>query len=473
MTPLNILPSFGKINPSDASVSKSHVTVLDKDGHNKKPLYKIRNIFAYSFQTHKLNPYIVSDTRAAFVLPNNQWQCNKHFTPVSGLSSKTTQRKGKDYKTVNFNPWKEVHSTRLGLKYNVIVKRYNEWKEKNNSDLKEVMEPITNNRKGKSTTRPFYKEYKNVEFYDNRTPQQVKRWNRLRESTIKHEEYLYHSKPFLLKENSTVFKKVSHLVEREPSYEKSEEDKLLDQLTRKRAKNWRRRVNNRNKLKKKLPALPVDFSGDAWNYYFQTYNINLFAYKVRRRYDLSNIPQCQYGYLKAKRLYNNYMDHKNLRPPIIRQPSPPQIISQPTQPQIDPLAHYALRVTQYENARAMLAFHQSSTAFKTLAPLLVKPTLPLMVYPSAKEKARLNALANDDTPSPNSNQPTNDLLPRQIARPRSKKNTPSTDTVDNCNTPSPGPSQTTTDSPLRPIARPRRRKNEFPPTPESDIYPFK
>ncbi|CAB4399587.1 unnamed protein product [Rhizophagus irregularis] len=74
----------------------------------------------------------------------------------------------------------------------------------------------------------------------------------------------------------------------------------------------------------------------------------------------------------------------------------------------------------------MLAFHQSSTTSETLAPLLVKPTLPPMVYPSAKEKARLNALANDDTSSPNSNQPTNDLLPRQIARPRSKKNTPST-----------------------------------------------
>ncbi|CAB4381895.1 unnamed protein product [Rhizophagus irregularis] len=69
----------------------------------------------------------------------------------------------------------------------------------------------------------------------------------------------------------------------------------------------------------------------------------------------------------------------------------------------------------------MLAFHQSSTAFETLALLLVKPTLPPMVYPSAKEKARLNALANDDTPSSNSNQPTNDLLPRQIALPRSKK----------------------------------------------------
>ncbi|CAB4392990.1 unnamed protein product [Rhizophagus irregularis] len=98
------------------------------------------------------------------------------------------------------------------------------------------------------------------------------------------------------------------------------------------------------------------------------------------------------------------MDRKNLRPPIIRQPSPPQFISQPTQPQIDPF-----------NARALLAFYQNSTAFKTLALLLVKPTLPPMVYPSAKEKVRLNALANDDIPSPNSNQPTNDLLPRQIA----------------------------------------------------------
>ncbi|CAB5096539.1 unnamed protein product [Rhizophagus irregularis] len=392
------LPIVEEKNTLLVSLKKSHVTtpnqagynkideirrsgtVLDKDGYNKKSLNKMRNIFAYSFQTHKLiNSYIVRDTRgsgtlyntkksryflmelhpnadlcltknnsfnlytndidmlkdhrrifnstskkinlnyligtyltfifsinrqfsrdtvkkyfkrlrqllidklvviknrlshsaknrqtktyirfsfgshmiylgfyfrcsdtctqpAAFVLPNNQWQCNKHFTPVPGLRSNTTQQKGKNYKTVNFNPWKEVHSTRLGLKYNIIVKRYNEWKGKNNSDLKQVMEPITTNRKGKSTTRPFYKEYKNVEFYDNRIPQQVKRWKSLKKSTIKHEKYLYHSKPFLLKENSTVFKKVSHLVEREPSHEKSEEDKLLDQLTRKRAKNWR------------------------------------------------------------------------------------------------------------------------------------------------------------------------------------------------------------------------------------------
>ncbi|PKB93088.1 hypothetical protein RhiirA5_442382 [Rhizophagus irregularis] len=72
MTPLNILPSFGKKNPSDASASKSHVTVPDKDGYNKKSLHKIRNIFAYSFQTHKLNPYIVNDTRGSGTLYNTK-----------------------------------------------------------------------------------------------------------------------------------------------------------------------------------------------------------------------------------------------------------------------------------------------------------------------------------------------------------------------------------------------------------------
>ncbi|EXX79529.1 hypothetical protein RirG_004680 [Rhizophagus irregularis DAOM 197198w] len=96
-----------------------------------------------------------------------------------------------------------------------------------------------------------------------------------------------------------------------------------------------------------------------------------------------------------------------------------------------------------------------------------------MAYPSAKEKARLNALTNDDTPSPNSNLYTNNLLPRQIARPKSRKKTPSTDTVDICNTPPPDPSRYTTDSPPRPIARPRRRNNDLPPTPDSVIHSFK
>ncbi|PKK63421.1 hypothetical protein RhiirC2_788934 [Rhizophagus irregularis] len=40
-----------------------------------------------------------------------------------------------------------------------------------------------------------------------------------------------------------------------------------------------------NKLKKYLPSLPSDFTGDAHIYYYKTYNINLFDYKVRCQFD--------------------------------------------------------------------------------------------------------------------------------------------------------------------------------------------
>lgn len=41
--------------------------------------------------------------------------------------------------------------------------------------------------KGIPTTRLYYKEYKNLEFDIIRTPQQIKRWNRLKQKTIKTE----------------------------------------------------------------------------------------------------------------------------------------------------------------------------------------------------------------------------------------------------------------------------------------------
>jgi hypothetical protein len=43
------------------------------------------------------------------------------------------------------------------------------------------------------------------------------------------------------------------------------------------------------------PLLP-DFRGDPRIYYKNTYNINLFDYNIRRRYDVSSIPQYNYGY---------------------------------------------------------------------------------------------------------------------------------------------------------------------------------
>ncbi|CAB5395883.1 unnamed protein product [Rhizophagus irregularis] len=74
----------------------------------------------------------------------------------------------------------------------------------------------------------------------------------------------------------------------------------------------------RNKKKKSLPTLPDNFTGNALSYYFDTYNINLFAYTVQRCFDLSGIPDFKHGYLKAKRRYLKYQNHLRSRsPPIV------------------------------------------------------------------------------------------------------------------------------------------------------------
>ncbi|CAB5189698.1 unnamed protein product [Rhizophagus irregularis] len=146
----------------------------------------------------------------------------------------------------NFNYPKEVHSTRLGVKYDVTIRRYNEWRGKNNPDLKQIMEPIERRtKKGIPTCRKYYKEYKNLKFDIVRSPQQIKRWNRLTNSIVRAETKINREKPFLIKEDTKrsqymVFKKVQQLVVR-PNlrvYTKDEDEKKYDALIRKRTKNW-------------------------------------------------------------------------------------------------------------------------------------------------------------------------------------------------------------------------------------------
>ncbi|CAB4443201.1 unnamed protein product [Rhizophagus irregularis] len=59
---------------------------------------------------------------------------------------------------------------------------------------------------------------------------------------------------------------------------------------KRREKNWLHRTKRRNKKKKSLPPLPPGTPRDPHVYYKNTYNINLFDYEVRRRYDVSSIP---------------------------------------------------------------------------------------------------------------------------------------------------------------------------------------
>ncbi|EXX57140.1 hypothetical protein RirG_209980 [Rhizophagus irregularis DAOM 197198w] len=217
------------------------------------------------------------------------------------------------------NHAKEVHSTRLGISYNVITRRYNEWRGKQDFYLKNVMEPLsTKTKKGVNTTRTFYKEYYNFELDANRTQQQIKRWNRLKFSNFKAERSLGQVRPFLINEHSHVYKKIQHAVERFPPYSrKSKLEIESDKIIRKRTKNWKRRTKMRNKKRKPLPPLPDNFTGKAISYYFNTHNINLAAYKVRRRYNLSGIPDYKFGYLKAVRRYGKYQNRLRSPPPPI------------------------------------------------------------------------------------------------------------------------------------------------------------
>ncbi|POG82755.1 hypothetical protein GLOIN_2v1867102 [Rhizophagus irregularis DAOM 181602=DAOM 197198] len=84
---------------------------------------------------------------------------------------------------------KEIYSTRLGVKYEVMIKKYNEFRGKKNPYLKSVMEPTTTYSKtGVRVERLYYKEYKNLEFDIIRSHQQI-RWNHLTKSTFKHERH--------------------------------------------------------------------------------------------------------------------------------------------------------------------------------------------------------------------------------------------------------------------------------------------
>lgn len=234
------------------------------------------------------------DQPAAFVLSRNRWKCHTHLLNIENvnLNIQTNSKFPSNpalYKCLTDNPRaKKVHSTRLGVKYEVVIKRYRPYKGNNNQNLKEIMEPtITLSKKGIPTLRPFYKEYRNLEFDIVRSPQQIKRWNHLKQSIINSERRIHYNKPYLLRPGrdhytqSVVFKQLSHVAERgsiHPSYEgRSNKEKI----NLKRAKNWLRRIKKRNKLKKSLPPLPPDFNGDPRVFYNNTYHINLFDYKVR------------------------------------------------------------------------------------------------------------------------------------------------------------------------------------------------
>lgn len=91
-----------------------------------------------------------------------------------------------------------------------------------------------------------------------------------------------------------------------PTTHPQSERKLNSVKLKRRKKNWLRRIKMRNMQKKQLPPLPPGTPGDLRIFYKNTYNINLFDCKIRRRFDVSSIPQYNYCYDWALQLYKNY-----------------------------------------------------------------------------------------------------------------------------------------------------------------------
>ncbi|PKY26782.1 hypothetical protein RhiirB3_528810 [Rhizophagus irregularis] len=115
--------------------------------------------------------------------------------------------------------------------------------------------------------RPYYKKYHSLRFDAVRSPQQIQRWNCIIQAVYKFADKVNSEIPFLTKNS----------------------DKACLSFQ-----------------KKQLPALPSGYQGDQKIYYKDTYNINLFDYKVRRRFNVSSIPQYNYGYNQAMALYRKY-----------------------------------------------------------------------------------------------------------------------------------------------------------------------
>ncbi|POG72973.1 hypothetical protein GLOIN_2v1828557 [Rhizophagus irregularis DAOM 181602=DAOM 197198] len=254
----------------------------------------------------------------AFVQSNNRWRCGGHLKLIRQVSHTTTRHpvEPRFYaeqfnRTVNRHHknkknHKEIHSNRLGISYVVQFKRFR------SVDLNL---PSIDNK----TVLPYYKQYRTLRFDAVRSPQQQARWNRFITSTLRRNHSNQTILPLLLPNSPghMVFKTIHHLpdlyIGRSPiqlsdAFKNSPNGlRHYNQIRAcQRINNWIRRTKKRNRLKKQLPPLPAGFVGDQRTYYYVTYNINLFDYNIRRLYNVSSIPQYNYGYSKAVELYRQH-----------------------------------------------------------------------------------------------------------------------------------------------------------------------
>ncbi|PKY30300.1 hypothetical protein RhiirB3_447318 [Rhizophagus irregularis] len=259
---------------------------------------------------------------AASVSNRDRWRCNRHHEaiviehPTNPLTSVKTSIKST---SMTINTAAPKHDPKFHCNKSTIGYK------PQNARLQYSVTPETkiNSKKRVTSEYRYFKEYSRLTFDIHRSPKQIERWKRLTTSVLRHEHngISFKNKPFLLNEDKNnskpyvVFKQIYHLPKRTHDnigYIEQCENCANKKLFRS-TKNWIRRVKKRNKLKKRLPPLPPDFNSDARLFYYNTYNLNLFNYKVRCHFDVSSLREYNYGYHKALELYKSFKDRSSRR----------------------------------------------------------------------------------------------------------------------------------------------------------------
>ncbi|GBB86887.1 hypothetical protein RclHR1_13320001 [Rhizophagus clarus] len=173
---------------------------------------------------------------------------------------------------------KHIHSNRLGISYDVVIKRYKDVPARQRAKLPD------------SPKWKYFKEYKRLQFDILRSPQQIQRFNRLSTLALSHNANAKYKKPFILgaqKEGmqpATVFKQLHHCPSKQMPSTGSTFNFLYNGFTIQAIRNKAKRLRRKYKRKMKLPPLPPNFDGDATTYYQTHHRIYLNNPSIRERY---------------------------------------------------------------------------------------------------------------------------------------------------------------------------------------------
>ncbi|GES91103.1 hypothetical protein GLOIN_2v1779171 [Rhizophagus clarus] len=218
---------------------------------------------------------------AASVISNKRWRCGEHYNEINTCHNSALHipRDAKYYadelerrakkKKRSPREAKHIHSNRLGISYDVVIKKYKNILARQRNQLPDA------------TKWKYFKEYKCLQFDIVRSLQQIQRFNRLSTLVLSQNTNAKYKKPFILgalkdgMKPATVLKQLHHCPAKQLPYTGSMFNFVHNgfplQAIRKNAK----RLHQRYKRKIKLPPLLPDFVGDAIEYYQTHHQIHL------------------------------------------------------------------------------------------------------------------------------------------------------------------------------------------------------